>query len=199
VSCDDPAVIEPPRTYIDPPIAPVAASWQRIDAWLARHAPASHAALHPPASEDDLTRTETALGFPLPPDLRASLLHHNGERWPGALPGGPLYSTAQIVQSQALRMDIWEPDDPDTAGWWGARWVPFAGGDGDDHFIDAGPGLWHQHIGYAGHTESGCYTGWPTLGTFLQGVAEALEHMEDPNYVGTVSRPMLNDDGEVYW
>ncbi|CAM5584656.1 hypothetical protein BOQ63_002360 (plasmid) [Streptomyces viridifaciens] len=39
----------------------------------------------------------------------------------------------------------------------------------------------------------------PTLGAFLQGAAEALEHMENRHYGGTVSRPMLNEDGEVYW
>lgn len=192
-------MIDPPHNYIDPVIAPVATSWSRIDAWLAQHAPASFESLRPPTGQHDIARTEAALGFPLPPDLRESLLCHNGSDWPGALPCGPLYSTEEIIEVRELRMSIWEPDDPDLAPWWAERWVPFAGGDGDDHFIEAGAGMWHHHIGYADHTEHGRFSGWPSLGAFLQGVAEALEHMDNRHYGGTVSRPMLNEDGEVYW
>ncbi|MER5637393.1 SMI1/KNR4 family protein [Kitasatospora sp. NPDC002227] len=194
-------MIDPPKNVINPVIPPVAASWKRIDAWLAQHAPASFAALRPPATPDAIARAESLIGIPLPSDLRESLLCHNGDVFPGALPCGPLYPVEEVVAIRLMRMGIWEPDDADQleTPWWGMSWVPFAGGDGDDHFIDAGPGTWHNHLGYAAHDDQGYFLGWPTFGVWLHHVADAMEHFERRESFGAVSRPTLTDDGEVDW
>ncbi|MEU8776834.1 hypothetical protein [Streptomyces sp. NPDC048606] len=53
-------------------------SWTRIENWLAEHAPATHAALAPPADPADIAATERVVGGPLPRPLVASLLRHDG-------------------------------------------------------------------------------------------------------------------------
>lgn len=59
--------------------APVAQSWTRIEAWFAEHLPDALATLRPPASEVDLENLEERIGCPLPPDVRASYLIHDGQ------------------------------------------------------------------------------------------------------------------------
>ncbi|WP_457028344.1 SMI1/KNR4 family protein [Kitasatospora sp. P5_F3] len=149
-----------------------------------------------------IERAETLLGASLPFDLRESLLCHNGdESRIGVLPCGQLYSTEQVIEIRSMRMDIWEPEDPDDQQdpWWGALWIPFAGGDGDEHFIEAGPGTWHNHLGHAPHDDTASFLGWPSLGTWLHAVAEAMEHHNQPDHAIAAYRPMLRGNGEVDW
>ncbi|MGV9264966.1 SMI1/KNR4 family protein [Kitasatospora sp. NPDC003701] len=195
-------MIEPPRIGISPVIASVTESWTFIDAWLAEHAPASLADLRLPASPEAIDRAEEQLGFALPADLRESLLCHDGDGSSvGVLPCGPLYSAERIVEVRDMRMSMWEADDPDQQDdpWWGTLWVPFAGGDGDEHFIDSGPGLWHDHLGRAPHDDSAYFIGWPGLATWLHAVTQAMAHYADRDWVGTAYRPMLRSDGTVDW
>ncbi|NVK80052.1 SMI1/KNR4 family protein [Streptomyces morookaense] len=195
-------MIEPPRNGISPVIASVTESWNVIDAWLAKNAPSSLAELRPPASPEAIKEAETELGFTLPADLRESLLCHDGDdAYTGVLPCGPLYSTETIVEIRNMRMSIWDADDPDQQDdpWWGTLWVPFAGSDGDDHFIDAGPGQWHNHLGLAAHDDSACFVGWPSLAAWLHCVAQAMLHHNDRGHIEPVHAPMLPGDGTVDW
>lgn len=50
---------------------PVDESWRRIVTWLARHVPATAAAVRPPAGAEEVHRTVDAVGRPLPADLLA--------------------------------------------------------------------------------------------------------------------------------
>lgn len=52
--------------------------WQRIDQWLATHAPRILEELNPGASETDLAEAEAALGFALPEDFKTFYHVHNG-------------------------------------------------------------------------------------------------------------------------
>ena len=52
--------------------------WNWIEAWLQIAAPESLAHLYPGAMEQQLQAVETALGLPLPADLKASWSLHNG-------------------------------------------------------------------------------------------------------------------------
>jgi cell wall assembly regulator SMI1 len=61
--------------------------WQRIDQWLATHAPRVLEQLNPGASEADIAKAEATLGFALPEDFKASYRIHNGG---GAYPLGLL-------------------------------------------------------------------------------------------------------------
>ncbi|MFE0458543.1 SMI1/KNR4 family protein [Kitasatospora sp. NPDC058965] len=195
-------MIEPPRIGVSPVIASVAESWNLIDAWLAKHAPASLAELRPPASPEAIERAEEQLGFAIPTDLRESLLCHDGDdAHLGVLPCGPLYSTEKIVEIRDMRMQIWNADDPDQQDdpWWGTLWVPFAGSDGDEHFIDAGPGMWHDHLGRAAHDDSARFVGWPSLAAWLHCVARAMLHHDDRRHTEPVHPPMLPGDGTVDW
>ncbi|GGT29798.1 SMI1/KNR4 family protein [Streptomyces chromofuscus] len=58
--------------------APISESWTRIENWLAEHAPATHAALAPPADPADIAATERVIGRPLLRPLVKSLLRHDG-------------------------------------------------------------------------------------------------------------------------
>ncbi|MFI9024075.1 SMI1/KNR4 family protein [Streptomyces sp. NPDC053560] len=49
----------------------VTEAWRRIEAWLRRHAPTTHAALKPGASESEVAELEEALGARVPVSLRA--------------------------------------------------------------------------------------------------------------------------------
>ncbi|MFJ6440555.1 SMI1/KNR4 family protein [Streptomyces sp. NPDC091649] len=196
-------VIEPPRTGIPPVVPPVAASWRRIDAWLARHAPARPADLRPPATTGAIDALESRMNLRLPDDLRASLLCHDGDTsYLAVLPCGPLYSTEQIAEVRQLRMEVWEDsEDSDEAEtpWWREDWIPFAGGDGDDSFVDAGRGMWRDHLGDAPHADTACFLGWPSLGAWLHEVAEAMEHHGRPERGTAVARPIIRKDGWIDW
>jgi hypothetical protein len=74
-----------------------------------------------------------------------------------------------MAEIRQMRMNIWEgegdPDEQD-ARWWGTHWIPFAVQDGDDYFIDAGPGIWSNHLGDAPHAD----TAWERLfGDYARG------------------------------
>lgn len=57
----------------------VTESWARLERWFARNLPDRALRLRPPATEAALDAAEEALGLPLPPDLRASYLVHDGQ------------------------------------------------------------------------------------------------------------------------
>lgn len=60
--------------------APISESWTRIEEWLAEYAPASYAALAPPADPADIAAVERVIGRPLLKPLAVSLLRHDGFR-----------------------------------------------------------------------------------------------------------------------
>ncbi|SIO66800.1 Cell wall assembly regulator SMI1 [Singulisphaera sp. GP187] len=61
--------------------APVAESWQRIEAWMARHCPEVVARLLPGVSEKHIAAFEQAIGQKLPEDVKASYRIHEGIGW----------------------------------------------------------------------------------------------------------------------
>ncbi|CAM5644458.1 hypothetical protein SAVIM338S_06358 [Streptomyces avidinii] len=58
--------------------ATISESWTRIENWLAEHAPATYAALAPPADPADIAALERVIGRPLLKPLTMSLLRHDG-------------------------------------------------------------------------------------------------------------------------
>ncbi|MEV5237934.1 SMI1/KNR4 family protein [Streptomyces cinnamoneus] len=157
--------------------------------------------LRPPASQQSIEEAEARLGCPLPGDLRESLLCHDGDTsLVGVLPCQRLYSVEEIIETREMRMEIWEADDPDQAEtpWWGRNWVPFAGSDGDEHFVEAGPGLWHNHLGDAVHDDQAYFLGWPSLGSWLHETAEAMAH-HDQSWFGAVPLPKVDGEGRIDW
>jgi len=99
-------------------------AWSRVEAALGRVLPASLPLLAPPADEEAVDALESALGVPLPPDFRASLLVHNGTTWggrPWPVPLEVLYDTEQIASVTREWRDISGPDpewdDPRVWAW----------------------------------------------------------------------------------
>ncbi|MFI6288472.1 SMI1/KNR4 family protein [Streptomyces sp. NPDC051018] len=164
----------------------VDAAWGRIEAWLERHAPASHRALGEAPAAGQLAETERSLGFTLPADLTALLLCHNGtERYevpgddegevnPAAfLPDGELYSLDLIPYVHTLYTDVNIGIDPSDR-----LWVPWAGVD-DGHsglLVDCGSGA----IGSFSHPEGVVRGRWPSMADYLTAVADALERGTGP-------------------
>lgn len=66
------------------PVVPQAVSdrvnrgWERIERWLAAHAPATFASLQPPATPQQIADTQRQLGVAIPAELVASLRRHDG-------------------------------------------------------------------------------------------------------------------------
>lgn len=196
--------------------ASVHRSWDRVDAWLAAHAPASLARLHPGADPAALAAAEETLGFPLPAELTASLLRHDGadpDVW--VLPGLRLLSAAGVVDQWELKTQVRaelfdEGDEGDEDGepgeadlFWDRRWVPVAHFQGDLDTIDGRPGPTHGRLALIGHDEDrGDFSpdrSWPSLAAYLAAVADQLTTgragVEPPPF----DEPWVSPAGELLW
>jgi cell wall assembly regulator SMI1 len=111
----------------------------RLDAWLARHRPTYHAALNPGATKEQLDGLQTALGLPLPEELRTWLGWHNGQKegFHGAfVEAFYLLGTERIGSlAQAMR------EEGAVAGWQ-KEWIPLLGSDEENLIVldTAAPG-----------------------------------------------------------
>ncbi|WP_039820206.1 SMI1/KNR4 family protein [Nocardiopsis halophila] len=190
------------------PDAPVEESWDRIEAWLSAHAPATFEALAPPADPARLASTEREIGRALPEPLRESLLRHDGTRDLELLPPfWTLLSTTGVARGWRIRTrieDRWEApseggDDEGEGLWWHRQWVPFAAdGAGDYLVIDTRPGDRFGRIGNADH-EVGCSFGkeamYRSLSALLETTATALE----VGGVEGVYERLVTPEGELDW
>ncbi|MFJ9562763.1 SMI1/KNR4 family protein [Streptomyces fuscichromogenes] len=185
-----------------------AASWARIDAWLAQLAPTTFSALAPPAERSAIAAAEEAVGRPFPESLTQCLLRHDGTGYAGLLPPfWELLCTQEIVDIWDERMQITadvfgdeEEDDPDSEDgpWWHRMWIPFATDSAANHLIvDQRQYRRTGRIGNADH-EMGCWFDshpmWASLPALLEATATALETGE--SLAGCL--PVVKR-GELYW
>lgn len=129
----------------------LAATWGRLERWLAAHAPRALASLNPPASEDEIAQAERALGVALPGDVRASLRRHDGQE-----PDIPLFAGWSLLPCRRVVAEwrVWkdlldagrlrdreaQAEGAVRAEWWNPRWIPITGdGTGDHHCVDLSP------------------------------------------------------------
>ncbi|GHD56365.1 hypothetical protein GCM10010317_042800 [Streptomyces mirabilis] len=176
-------------------------SWGRIDAWLLRHAPVSHALLRPPASTSDIRAAERALGVRFHSDLVASLSCHDGvELQPGApvlTHYGPLSCVADIVKNTSFLRGISadvpddhaldedgeddgdDGDDDELATYWHHDWLLITLGIGwqssDGLFLSCHPGRNWGRLGRYFDEDTPSFTGWVSLRHALADLADALE------------------------
>lgn len=189
-------------------------SWTRIDAWLLRHAPVSHAQLRPPASPSDIRAAERALGIRFHPDLVASLSCHDGvELQPGApvlALYGPPSSLADIVKSTTFLRgigadvpdaEVLDEDDEDydeIATYWHQDWLLITLGVGwqssDGLFLSCHPGRNWGRPGRYFDEDSPSFTGWASLRHVLADLADALERGRPFN-----GRTPLAYEGALLW
>ncbi|GAA1140465.1 cell wall assembly regulator SMI1 [Kitasatospora gansuensis] len=182
----------------------VSLSWQRIDAWLAVHAPATLALLEPPVAPEELEAAQRVLGVQFPVELCESLRCHNGvSQWASLLPEQSPLGAAGIAEHWRMCLEIASDNDGlvarpgDDEPWWHPLWVPWAeSADGNAQVIDLRPGSEPGRLGWAGHSGGGDFSDqWPGLAPFLHEVAQAL-------YRGSGVRdmyPYLTSDGQLWW
>lgn len=108
-------------------------AWERIEEWLAANTPETAATLAPPASVESIASMQRQIGVPLPPELIASLLRHDGaDRYARAafrLPGfyRPL-PTAEIARRAEIMCGVLEASgfDDHVGTWWHGQVIPIA-------------------------------------------------------------------------
>ncbi|MFH9736069.1 SMI1/KNR4 family protein [Streptomyces roseolus] len=171
----------------------VDAAWDRIDRWLLTHAPRTSAALAPPAPEEDIRAAERELGVVFPPDLRASLLRHDGTRpGPEALrfdTDDRLLGLRDIVEATGFLRSIAEDPDEEEDGaesYWAHGYVQFGSYEvtADGVAIDCDPR--RDTYGTIGRffDETGTTFGRAdSLGAYLTRLADRLEGTAHPGPV----------------
>lgn len=99
---------------------PVETSWTRVSTWLQTHAPATAAALRPPASPEDVSRAEKSTGVVWPQQLRTWFRLHDGwdrDVWASVLPGwsSPM-SVERAVEAWQVHQDVMQEIAADHEG-----------------------------------------------------------------------------------
>ena len=183
-----------PESLVDVPdevTARVDSAWERIETWLAEHAPVSAAALRPPADDESIKEAQRRAGVRFPAALVASLRRHDGLDPEGAFGFPPRMhplSAARIADEAEVMCEVLESVgiDGNVESWWHGRFVPVASDHGGDLLLLDG-----DRLGY--HHEAGdvAFSG-------PAGFAELLEHTADALRGGGEYRPVVVD-GELDW
>ncbi|MFE6667498.1 SMI1/KNR4 family protein [Streptomyces sp. NPDC057697] len=185
-------------------------SWARIETWLAEHAPVSHGLLRPPALPEDIAAAELRLGVTFPPDLKESLLRHDGVQLQDGAPTlgyyGPLSGVDDIVSStEFLRTvgadldedDLDEEESDEHAYWPHGRLLVTLGigwQSSDGLFLVSRPGPHHGRVGKYFDEDMPSFTPWPGLRHVLADFAAALDNGTPFN-----GRTPLGFEGRLIW
>ncbi|MFI9329262.1 SMI1/KNR4 family protein [Kitasatospora sp. NPDC052868] len=187
-------------------------SWDRIESWLARHAPVTHGLLRPPALLADIAAAELRLGVAFPPDLRTSLLRHDGvELQDGTLRldhYGPPSGLGDIVRSTEFLREVGEDaaeeeaefaeEERDEYAYWARERLLITLGIGwqssDGLFLVTRPGPHHGRVGRYFDESGSSFTPWPGLRHVLSDFATALE-----NGLPFGGRIPLAHEGRLIW
>ncbi|UGY93043.1 SMI1/KNR4 family protein [Streptomyces gobiensis] len=131
-------------------------SWERIEAWLAAHAPASHASLPAPAGPEEIQRAQQQTGIVFPGELTTLLLRRNGAGDMGTevIPGYELLPAASIADTYTMHLKFRgresesspEPADAESD----TRYAD------DIARAEAGRSCFHQHRVYLPVATNGC-------------------------------------------
>lgn len=123
--------------------------WDRIETWLATHAPEIRNALEEGATEAEIEQAENTIGVTLPPDVKASFLRHRSFGPGDFLMGQSItYGLAEMVRGQqglkerrAQEKRIPEYlSGPIQPVWWHSLWLPLTGdGAGNLWCLDLAP------------------------------------------------------------
>ncbi|MFJ6405901.1 SMI1/KNR4 family protein [Streptomyces hydrogenans] len=166
----------------------VAESWSRVMALLRQHAPADHADLPGPATEQEIAAAEVRMGIPLPGDLRTWLLQNSLDLpeedvdddvaccgFDGFPDEGSFFlgirAMERLYANRSMPGGFDPPDRPDNP-FWRNEWIPFLSDqDGwTGKFIDARDGrVGRWFVGDL--TVTGEYE---SMGQYFDSVAEML-------------------------
>ncbi|MFH8869063.1 SMI1/KNR4 family protein [Streptomyces griseus] len=178
--------------------ASISESWTRIENWLAEHAPATYAALAPPADPAAIAAAERTVGRPLLKPLVTSLLRHDGVVDPSCslLPGAYRPMSARETAADWQRFTRFH--DKRTADMEGEevdhdfmrtgssrvlyghpRLIPFAREPGGGHLLlDHRPETDRGRVHQAEATEGvrrGSHEAWASLPTLMEAIATSIE------------------------
>lgn len=160
-----------------PVTARVDRAWERIEAWLAVHAPVSAASLRPPADEQTIAETQRAVGARLPAELVASLRRHDGVTRDSVdtftlppflhpLPAAGIAGDAGMMCEVLTDVGI----DGNVGSWWHGQYVPIAVDHGGDSLFLAPDGRLGRHY----HETGVEFDGPATYTDLLEQTADAL-------------------------
>ena len=152
----------------------IATIWNAIERELGVHAPAVLPTLNGPATDRDIERLESTIGYSIPHDVRESLKLHNGQDDPSRLhllcEAGTLLSVDRILEVWEMITEIdrvLSDQIPDRAGveWWNPAYLPISDFEGDYLCVnllahDFGEVLWHVHDNGIEHCVFASYTDW---------------------------------------
>ncbi|MFD7338461.1 SMI1/KNR4 family protein [Streptomyces violascens] len=163
----------------------VAEAWHRIEGWLREHAPASHAALLPGASEDEILVVEEAYGMRMPEDLRTLWNLAGGCT---GLYGGVFFDNYDLVPLSAgvefhgnrMRFQIEDGgNDANGIPWWRPGWIPAFSKSRDSqsfvNYLDCESGLLYSWDRYGTNNYGTEKEELDSVSTYLEAVADSLE------------------------
>ncbi|WLW52097.1 SMI1/KNR4 family protein [Streptomyces sp. YU58] len=174
----------------------VVESWSRVMSLLQEHAPADHADLPGPATEQMLAAAEERMGIPLPPEMRAWLSQNNLDLpeedvdddvaccgFDGFPDEGLFFlgvrAMEKLYANHSMPGGINPPDQPDNP-FWRNEWIPFLSDqDGwTGKFVDARDGrIGRWFVGE--NTTTGEYA---SLADYFDSVAEMLTRIADGSH-----------------
>jgi cell wall assembly regulator SMI1 len=176
-------------------------AWQRIEKWLAAHAPASSRSLRSPATGDRIDALQRRMSVAFPADLVASLRRHDGVAAAGGFTLPPFYAPETldgILGDWRVNCEVLADEDTDwTDSWWDRAFVPFGqSGDGGSLLIDQRAGG-HGRVGEFYPEDGTSFDRWPaSLAELLESTATSLETGHP--YAGHY-RPRVDADGALDW
>ncbi|MFJ8450365.1 SMI1/KNR4 family protein [[Kitasatospora] papulosa] len=159
-------------------------SWQRIETWLAEHAPSTFESLRPPASADAISAAADELRMKFPADLVESLRRHDGISAGPALlsfPGGDLpLDVDGILRHGRMSQWLWNrhsEDLPDET-YWHPKFLMFADRrvTPDGLVLDCREGATFGAVGTHLKGSGTSFGRCPSLAAFLHELADGLEH-----------------------
>ena len=141
--------------------------WKTIETWLQSNAPDVLAGLNPPASQQQISDAEAALGITFPADCIATFRIHNGQSSdsPWLFDAWEFLSLERILDEWRVWKDLLDGGDfkdsrSDSTGatvedWWCPLWIPLTyDGAGNHDSLDLNPGpkgrkgqiikMWHD-------------------------------------------------------
>ncbi|MGW3635901.1 SMI1/KNR4 family protein [Streptomyces sp. NPDC005122] len=194
----------------------VTSPWSRNRPWLRDRAPANAGALNPPATDADIERLNTSLGFRVPRGLETWLRLNNGStardfRTP--IPGGfqlfrhldsPIFPAGMVCLDCGSSIDhhrqfLRIADDIGDTDYWNPSWIPVLAA-ADGHYgllLDAGRADGNGMVLYYSETEYAKFHA-ASLGQVLNAVADALEGRHGGSVL-TRGRHAHVQDGRVVW
>ncbi|MEU5839625.1 SMI1/KNR4 family protein [Streptomyces diacarni] len=169
--------------------------WSDIEDWLRVHAPASYASLRGPASADDITGLERAVGVKLCDELRALFHQHDGTKTREEAGKGSYFypknyrplTAAESVARHHMLTELLETFDDGMSGyWWHSLWVPIAEHvTGDVIFVDHRQGSGFGSVGKFDHEDSATIR-WPSLSNYLRAMLENITGRTSSQFVPTL-------------